>query len=101
THQRAAEKELRIAIAMNVYELAMSLEPPELFEVLDMPDLDPKGHWFNFIKGSPAGKIVTGKKGEWNSLVERERSALHENFARELPLEYRQLLKDYYQSLAK
>jgi hypothetical protein len=101
THQRAADKELRVAIAMNVYELAMSLEPPELFEALDLPDLDPKGHWFNFIKGSPAGKIVTGKKGEWNSLVERERSALHENFARELPLEYRQLLKDYYRSLAK
>ena len=100
-HQQKAEKELRIAIAMNVFELAMALKPPKLEELADLPDLDPKGHWFNFIKGSPAGAIVTGKKGEWNSLVERERSALHENFARELPLEYRQLLKDYYQSLAK
>ena len=100
-HQQKAEKELRIAIAMNVFELAMALKPPKLEKLADLPDLDPPGHWFNFIKGNPAGAIVTGGKGEWNSLVERERSALHENFARELPLEYRQLLKDYYQSLAK
>jgi len=103
THQQKAEKELRIAIAMNVVELAMALEEPELLpDPEDTPALDSPDHWFNFaVKGSVSGNLPSGKKGEWNSLVERERSALHENFARELPLEYRQLLKDYYRALAK
>jgi hypothetical protein len=34
-------------------------------------------------------------------LGKRDRAALNENFARELPLEYRAILKDYYERLAK
>lgn len=37
----------------------------------------------------------------WEPLNARERSALSENFARELPLEYRTMLKAYYRSLAE
>ena len=103
THQQKAEKELRIAIAMNVVALAMALEEPGLFPYpTDEPAWDSIDHWYNFTtKAGVSGKRSEGKQGEWNSLVERERSALHENFARELPLEYRHLLKDYYRSLAK
>jgi hypothetical protein len=34
-------------------------------------------------------------------LGRRDRAALNENFARELPLEYRAILKDYYEKLTK
>ncbi len=108
THQQLAEKELRIAFAMNVVEIISSLQPP-----MPMPPMPPEpltppppalvsmDHWVEFAKASPAGKAVQGRKAEWNSLLDRERAALNENFARELPLEYRKLLKDYYEALAK
>lgn len=37
----------------------------------------------------------------WEPLNTRERAALSENFARELPLEYRSMLKAYYRALAE
>jgi len=58
-------------------------------------------HWMDFTKASPGGKAIQGHKAEWNSLIDRERAALNENFARELPLEFRKLLKDYYEALSK
>jgi hypothetical protein len=107
-HQQLAEKELRIAFAMNVVELISSLAPP--LPPVPMPDMPPTPpppvlvsleNWVEFTKASPAGKAVQGRKAEWNSLLDRERAALNENFARELPLEFRKLLKDYYEALAK
>ena len=38
---------------------------------------------------------------EWEILGERNRAALNQNFARELPLEYRATLKNYYERVAK
>lgn len=38
---------------------------------------------------------------KWEAMSPRERDAVYQNYARELPLEYRQLLEDYYESLAK
>ncbi len=37
----------------------------------------------------------------WDHLTPREREALKQSFARELPLEYRELLEDYYDALSK
>ena len=42
-----------------------------------------------------------GGRLEWEVLGRRDRAALNENFARELPLEYRAILKDYYEKLTK
>jgi|GEM_PF-3583438 len=108
-HQQKAEKELRIAFAMNVVELIMAMQPPPPpgsgpplpITIRDRPTAFSLDHWFEFSKASPLGKLPQGSKGEWNSLADRERAALNENFARELPLEYRKLLKDYYEALAK
>ena len=47
------------------------------------------------------GKRPPDGRLEWEVLGKRDRAALNENFARELPLEYRAILKDYYESLAK
>jgi hypothetical protein len=108
-HQQRAEKELRIAFAMNVVELIMALQPappgtPNTVQIpllRDRPALISLDHWFEFSKASPLGRLPQGSKSEWNSLVGRERSALNENFARELPLEFRRLLQDYYEALSK
>lgn len=109
-HQQLAEKELRIAYAMLLGKLLALLAPsspgPPSDAVVEakMADgfvLNSLGAWKEFSKSAPSGKPPAGTKGEWNSLVDRERSPLNENFARELPLEYRKLLKDYYEALSK
>ena len=107
THQVLAEKELRIAFAMNVVELISALQLPEPGIPVELPpgpmppSLVSLDHWMEFTKAGASGKVVQGRKAEWNSLMDRERAALNENFARELPLEFRKLLKDYYEALAK
>lgn len=54
-----------------------------------------------FMPGAVTGKRPPDGKLEWEVLGRRERASLNENFARELPLEYRAILKDYYERLAK
>ncbi|MGB0766769.1 MAG: hypothetical protein ACPGYV_03560 [Phycisphaeraceae bacterium] len=54
-----------------------------------------------FISDFVSGETPDDKRSEWNVLGERNRAALNQNFARELPLEYRGLLKDYYERVAK
>jgi hypothetical protein len=48
-----------------------------------------------------SGEAPKDKKSEWEILGERDRAALNQNFARELPLEFRATLKDYYERVAK
>ena len=45
------------------------------------------------------GELGKDKRSEWEVLGSRDRAALNENFARELPLEYRELLKACYHGL--
>jgi len=111
--QQLTEKELRIAYAKMVVELVSKLQPPKppsdappkpVWQEKDAKDsfmFDSKGGWKEFSKSAPGGKRPKGTKGEWESLVNRERAPLDEKFARELPLEYRKLLKDYYEALSK
>ncbi|MFT5127890.1 MAG: hypothetical protein ACI8W8_001498, partial [Rhodothermales bacterium] len=54
-----------------------------------------------FAKMAVDGELPKDKRSEWEVLGSRDRAALNENFARELPLEYRELLKDYYERLAR
>jgi len=54
-----------------------------------------------FVPGVLTGERPPDGKLEWEVLGKRDRAALNENFARELPLEYRAILKDYYERLAK
>jgi hypothetical protein len=51
--------------------------------------------------GGVEGEDPDGGRSEWEVLGRRDRAALNENFVRELPLEYREFLKDYYERLAK
>ena len=54
-----------------------------------------------FLPGALTGKRPKGGRLEWQVLGRRDRAALNENFARELPLEYREILKDYYERLTE
>jgi len=54
-----------------------------------------------FLPGMVSGKRPPDGKLDWEVLGKRDRAALNENFARELPLEYRAVLKDYYERLTR
>lgn len=54
-----------------------------------------------FISDFVSGETPKEQRTEWNVLGDRNRAALNQNFARELPLEYRGLLKNYYERLSK
>jgi len=48
-----------------------------------------------------SGESPKDQRTGWKVLGDRNRAALNQNFARELPLEYRGLLKNYYQRVAE
>ena len=54
-----------------------------------------------FISDFVSGETPADKRTDWKVLADRNRAALNQNFARELPLEYRGLLKNYYERLSK
>jgi len=54
-----------------------------------------------FIADFVSGEAPKEQRSEWKVRGERNRASLNQNFARELPLEYRGLLKDYYERVAK
>jgi hypothetical protein len=64
----------------------------ELVELAILPLFEP---------GALTGDKPNGGRLEWQVLGRRDRAALNENFARELPLEYRAILKDYFEILTE
>jgi uncharacterized membrane protein YccC len=54
-----------------------------------------------FVQDFVDGEAPKDQESEWEILGTRNRAALNQNFARELPLEYRATLKDYYERIAK
>jgi len=55
----------------------------------------------NFGRQKPGGTKPKEDKRLWDHLSPKEREALRQSFARGLPLEYRELLEDYYEALSK
>ena len=55
----------------------------------------------SFVADFVSGEGPKDKESDWEILGERNRAALNQNFARELPLEYRATLKNYYERVAK
>jgi hypothetical protein len=54
-----------------------------------------------FISDFVSGEAPKDQRSGWKVLGDRNRAALNQNFARELPLEYRGLLKNYYERVAQ
>ena len=104
-NQKAAMKTLRHFII----EQALILEtavPPAVAQDAD-PAADGEGSdsesdfSAGFIADFVSGETPKDQRTDWKVLGERNRAALNQNFARELPLEYRRLLKNYYERVAK
>jgi hypothetical protein len=104
-HQKAAMQTLRHCII----EQALILEtaaPPAVAED-GSPDADGEGSdsesdfSAGFISDFVSGEAPKDQRTGWKVRGDRNRAALNQNFARELPLEYRGLLKNYYERIAK
>jgi hypothetical protein len=104
-HQKAAMQTLRHFII----EQALILEtavPPAAAQDGD-PEADGDGSdaesdfAAGFISDFVSGEAPKDQRTGWKVRGDRNRAALNQNFARELPLEYRGLLKNYYERVAK
>ena len=103
--QQAADRTLRHfiieqALILNtaVPPASASSDPVETeAETDDLSESDTVGFVSDFV----SGEAPKDKKSEWEILGTRNRAALNQNFARELPLEFRATLKDYYERVAK
>ena len=104
-HQKATLQSLRHFII----EQALILEtavPPAAAED-GSPEADGEGSdgesefSAGFLAEFVSGEAPKDQRTGWNVLGDRNRAALNQNFARELPLEYRGLLKNYYERVAK
>jgi hypothetical protein len=104
-HQKAAMQTLRHFII----EQALILETavPLVAAVEGDPDADGEGSdgesafAAGFISDFVSGEAPKDQRTGWKVRGDRNRAALNQNFARELPLEYRGLLKNYYERVAK
>ena len=54
-----------------------------------------------FSKTAPKDGMYNRDSARWNYLGDRERTPVMERYIDDLPLEYRDLLRQYYESLAK
>jgi len=99
--QREAAAALRAFYIENVLMFMVVPGPPPPADPAPSYDISTSDDFQLFAPGSVSGRKVKGGKQEWQVLGRRDRAALNENFARELPLEYRGVLKDYYERLAQ
>ena len=92
-----------------IIEQALILEtaaPPAVAQE-GAPDADGEGSdsesdlTAGFISDFVSGEAPKDQRSGWKVRGDRNRAALNQNFARELPLEYRGLLKNYYERVAK
>jgi hypothetical protein len=105
TAQQAADQTLRHFIIEQALILNTATPPASASsdpvesesETDDLYESDTVGFVADFV----SGEAPKDKKSEWEILGTRNRAALNQNFARELPLEYRATLKDYYERVAK
>ncbi|MFT5906242.1 MAG: hypothetical protein ACI9E1_001849, partial [Cryomorphaceae bacterium] len=100
--QHQSGESLRYFLLAYINEL---LVPPGPGSAGDPVPTDPveslQDEMLMFMPGAVSGDKPKDGRQEWEVLGKRDRAALNENFARELPLEYRSILKDYYEKLAQ
>jgi hypothetical protein len=105
TAQLAADQTLRHFIVEQSLILNTAIPPAAASsdpviteaETTDLSVSDTVSFFSDFV----SGEAPKDKKSEWEILGTRNRAALNQNFARELPLEYRATLKNYYERVAK
>jgi hypothetical protein len=102
THQNQAADALRYFILEYALKYVDVPPPAPPADPAPSDDAEPDDSELQlFLPGSLTGERPKGGRLEWQVLGRRDRAALNENFARELPLEYRAILKDYYEQLTE
>ena len=104
TSQRAVDTSLRHFIVEQalILETAKPIAASSDAPAADGPGSDAEADvTAGFIADFVSGETPQDKRTEWKVFADRNRAALNQNFARELPLEYRGLLKNYYERVAK
>jgi hypothetical protein len=104
THQSLADDALRHFIIEQALILETAQEPGSSSDepVLSENETDDLYEsTANFVSDFVSGEAPEDQRTEWEVLGNRNRAALNQNFARELPLEYRAVLKNYYERVAK
>lgn len=101
-NQKSASERLRHFIAEYALKFYINQPGPSSSDPVPSEDFtESEDILMLFMPGMVTGVKPPDGKLEWEVLGRRDRAALNENFARELPLEYRAILKDYYERLAK
>ncbi|BCX49052.1 IgA-specific metalloendopeptidase [Haloferula helveola] len=103
--QAAADQTLRHfiieqALILNTAKPPTSASDEDVLTESETDDLY-ESDTVGFVSDFVSGEAPKDKKSEWEILGTRNRAALNQNFARELPLEYRATLKNYYERVAK
>ncbi len=103
--QNTADEKLRHYIVQQALFLNTALAPTVDSEGLATDDGEgsdsESAFSAGFISDFVSGATPKDSRTEWKVLGDRNRASLNQNFARELPLEYRGLLKNYYERVAK
>jgi hypothetical protein len=103
--QKTAMQTLRHFIIEQALVLETAAPPPSASD--GAPDADGSGSdgesafAAGFIAEFVSGEAPKDQRTGWKVRGDRNRAALNQNFARELPLEYRGLLKNYYERVAE
>ena len=104
-HQKAAMKTLQHFIIEQALILETAVPPAAAQDAAPQADGEGSDGESEFAAGFIAdfvsGEAPKDQRTEWKVRGDRNRAALNQNFARELPLEYRGLLKNYYERVAK
>lgn len=101
-NQKKAAESLRHFISEYALKFYINVPGPSLGDPVPSEEFNESEDLMQlFMPGAVTGTRPPDGRLEWEVLGRRERAALNENFARELPLEYRAILKDYYERLAK
>ncbi len=99
------EEMLEVAMSLSLtleFSPTEELPPMDAMSLMMMPPSDVElEDEMEQTKEAVEGRDPRRRRSDWRIIARRERAALNENFARELPLEYGDVLKDYYMRLAE
>jgi len=102
---KITDESLRHYIIEQALILDTSLKPPSVSDVPVLSEDETSDLSISDLASAAAdfasGEAPKDKRTEWEVLGTRNRAALNQNFARELPLEFRGMLKNYYEKVAK
>lgn len=99
-HQQAAMAALQQAAQAIQQAMADQQQQSQVATPTQTDDPDEEGDR-DFGQEKAAGRDLSGDKKHWDYLRKKEREAVKQRFARDLPQEYRELLEDYYEALSK